>query len=196
MHNADTQCRVEQGEEAKGQTKIFIFKFSLTYLRIWMLCMSSYSSSPAPTIPYYCPLPINLLQGISPWLLWWRQIGRETLSLSSRVNFNPDLAQMFCHIALQCMRQTAPIKSTYCYVTAQEKTFSSFFKARQLWGAFQGLRQPDNFRMVSCQLWFPFLPWLALALLYKPPSSSWSLSPWQQTGLKEHTLQLPSTGQN
>ena len=35
--------------------------------------------------------------------------------------------------------------------------------------------------------------WLYLTT---PPSISWSLSPWQQTGLKEHTLHLFSTGQN
>lgn len=39
--NADTQCTVvERGEEAKKQRKCFMFKFSLTCLRIWIFISS------------------------------------------------------------------------------------------------------------------------------------------------------------
>ena len=37
MLNAGTQCTIEEGEEAKEQRKLFMFKFSLTCLRIRIL---------------------------------------------------------------------------------------------------------------------------------------------------------------
>ena len=40
MHNADTQCTVEGREEAKGQRKVFMFKFSLICLRIQIFISS------------------------------------------------------------------------------------------------------------------------------------------------------------
>ena len=114
---------------------------------------------------------------VPPSSLWWRQIGREALSLSSHVSISPDPAQMFFLIALHCMRQTDRIHLLLCHHTGE----GPFLNTSQPGGTFQGLRHLDSFWMVSCELlthtWFPLHTLAGILPTYRLLSLTPSSSP-------------------
>ena len=70
MHNADTQCTVEGREKAKGQKKVFMFKFFLPCHKIWILFHN------------FPPLIINLLIESTRWSNIWSFDARLVACLS------------------------------------------------------------------------------------------------------------------
>lgn len=94
------------------------------------------------------------------------------------MSVTPELAQVFPHIAVQCMSQTISIRSTHSWVTAQ-KTFGPFAQYEQALRNISGTQTAWPPRNGSPWLSHGFLPipWLtARWRVGKLPRVSWSLS--------------------